>query len=103
MKVESRNNYILFALIILIGSFIVGLFMVGIVIFLDFYGFIPKSGKIYSIDVNIQSYDGLAKNIILILPAVICDGEVLQLSNAEIVEIDGKLYYKIQIENLSYT
>ena len=76
--------------------------MVRIVIFLDFYDFISKSGKIYSIDVSIQSYDGLAKNITLILPVVIYDGEVLQLSNAEIVKVNGKLYYKIQIENLSY-
>ena len=76
--------------------------MAGIVIFSDFCGFISKSGKIYSIDVSIQSYDGLAKNITLILPAVICNGEVLQLSNAEIVEINGELYYKIQIANLSY-
>jgi hypothetical protein len=103
VKSKGRNIYLyLFIIIILIGLFVIGLYIAGIVIFLDFYGFIPKSGEIYSISIGIQSYGGLAENITLILPAVICDGEVLQLSNAEIVEINGKPYYKIQIENLSY-
>ena len=102
MKVGSRNNYIPFVLIILIGLFILGLFMAGVVIFLDFYGFIPKSGEIYSISIGIQSYGGLAKNVTLILPVIVCDSEVLKPSNVEIVKINDKLYYKIQIENLSY-
>jgi len=102
-KSKGKNiYYISFITIILIGSFVVSLYVAGIVIFLDFCGFIPKSEKIYSISVGIQSYGGLAKNITLILPAVIYNGEVLRISNAEIVEINSKLYYKIQIENLSY-
>ena len=102
-KSKGKNvTYIFLTFIILIGLFIAGLFMAGVVIFLDFYGFIPKSGKVYSISVGIQSYGGLAENITLILPVVICNGEVLQVSNAEIVKINDKLYYRIQIENLSW-
>lgn len=102
-KSKGKNiYYISFIIIILIGLFVVGLCISGVVIFLDFYGFIPKSGKIDSISIGIQSYGGLAKNITLILPAVTYNEEVLRVYNAEIVEINGKPYYKIQIKNLSY-
>jgi len=95
---HKGESYIPLALITLIGSFIVGLRIAGVVIFLDFYGFIPKSQEVYGVGVGVKSYGGLAKNITLILPAVICDRKVLQISNAKTIKIDGKFYYKVWIE-----
>jgi len=61
--------------------------MAGVVIFLDFYGFISKSGKVYSISVGIQSYGGLAENITLLkmfTSAIIMSTYILKMQRIKV-------------------